>query len=167
MLRWRLLCGSDWLACQVTVLAIPSAEGAIPRQPCLLSRLVVPPAPTFRPLPAPGEGSHATFAPRGWKQKALARFVTTRYGHCEIEQASEWGRVRCRVERRASEGGDPGGGGGSWRERKGGRSGAKSGLGVEGRPCAHLTTPEPGARSVLTGWPCRSGTCWMHAGAPI
>ncbi|KXZ44218.1 hypothetical protein GPECTOR_71g579 [Gonium pectorale] len=36
----------------------------------------------------PGEGSHATFAPRGWKQKALARYVTTLHGHCEIEQVA-------------------------------------------------------------------------------
>ncbi|PNH10636.1 Glucokinase [Tetrabaena socialis] len=36
----------------------------------------------------PGEGSHATFAPRGWKQKALARHVTTKFGHCEIEQVA-------------------------------------------------------------------------------
>lgn len=35
-----------------------------------------------------GEGSHATFAPRGWKQKALASYVTTKFGHCEIEQVS-------------------------------------------------------------------------------
>jgi glucokinase len=26
----------------------------------------------------PGEGSHATFAPRGWKQQALERFVTAK-----------------------------------------------------------------------------------------
>lgn len=36
----------------------------------------------------PGEGAHATFAPRGWKQKALASYVTTKYGHCEIEQVA-------------------------------------------------------------------------------
>lgn len=36
----------------------------------------------------PGEGAHATFAPRGWKQKALASFVTARFGHCEIEQVA-------------------------------------------------------------------------------
>ncbi|KAG2448952.1 hypothetical protein HYH02_005707 [Chlamydomonas schloesseri] len=36
----------------------------------------------------PGEGAHATFAPRGWKQKALARFVTERCGHCEIEEVA-------------------------------------------------------------------------------
>ena len=34
----------------------------------------------------PGEGAHATFAPRGWKQTALADYVTTKYKHCEIEQ---------------------------------------------------------------------------------
>lgn len=36
----------------------------------------------------PGEGSHATFAPRGWKQSALATFVTQKLGHCEIEQVA-------------------------------------------------------------------------------
>ncbi|KAG2501812.1 hypothetical protein HYH03_000311 [Edaphochlamys debaryana] len=36
----------------------------------------------------PGEGAHATFAPRGWKQKALARYATDLYGHCEIEQVA-------------------------------------------------------------------------------
>ncbi|GIL63494.1 hypothetical protein Vafri_17547 [Volvox africanus] len=36
----------------------------------------------------PGEGSHATFAPRGWKQKALSRYVTNMCGHCEIEQVA-------------------------------------------------------------------------------
>ncbi|GFR39807.1 hypothetical protein Agub_g297 [Astrephomene gubernaculifera] len=36
----------------------------------------------------PGEGAHATFAPRGWKQQALAQFVTDKYGHCEIEQVA-------------------------------------------------------------------------------
>ncbi|GLC58285.1 hypothetical protein PLESTB_001341700 [Pleodorina starrii] len=36
----------------------------------------------------PGEGSHATFAPRGWKQKDLTRYVTNLYGHCEIEQVA-------------------------------------------------------------------------------
>ena len=36
----------------------------------------------------PGEGSHATFAPRGWKQAALAAFVTSKFGHCEIEQVA-------------------------------------------------------------------------------
>uniref|UniRef100_A0A7R9V6T2 Glucokinase n=1 Tax=Chlamydomonas euryale TaxID=1486919 RepID=A0A7R9V6T2_9CHLO len=36
----------------------------------------------------PGEGSHATFAPRGWKQTALSDYVTQKYGHCEIEQVA-------------------------------------------------------------------------------
>ncbi|KAG1675501.1 hypothetical protein FOA52_001800 [Chlamydomonas sp. UWO 241] len=36
----------------------------------------------------PGEGSHSTFAPRGWKQVALADYVTHKYGHCEIEQVA-------------------------------------------------------------------------------
>ncbi|EFJ43507.1 hypothetical protein VOLCADRAFT_106775 [Volvox carteri f. nagariensis] len=36
----------------------------------------------------PGEGSHATFAPRGWKQEALSRYVTNMHGHCEIEQVA-------------------------------------------------------------------------------
>ncbi len=36
----------------------------------------------------PGEGSHATFAPRGWKQQALAAYVTEKHNHCEIEQVS-------------------------------------------------------------------------------
>eukprot|EP00201_Polytomella_parva_P001363 CAMPEP_0175084510 /NCGR_PEP_ID=MMETSP0052_2-20121109/28099_1 /TAXON_ID=51329 ORGANISM="Polytomella parva, Strain SAG 63-3" /NCGR_SAMPLE_ID=MMETSP0052_2 /ASSEMBLY_ACC=CAM_ASM_000194 /LENGTH=258 /DNA_ID=CAMNT_0016356321 /DNA_START=2224 /DNA_END=3000 /DNA_ORIENTATION=- len=36
----------------------------------------------------PGEGAHATFAPRGWKQQALSAFATSRFGHCEIEQVA-------------------------------------------------------------------------------
>lgn len=36
----------------------------------------------------PGEGSHATFAPRGWRQRALAAWVTQRVGHCEIEEVA-------------------------------------------------------------------------------
>ena len=36
----------------------------------------------------PGEGAHATFAPRGWRQQALASWVTTRIGHCEIEEVA-------------------------------------------------------------------------------
>lgn len=36
----------------------------------------------------PGEGAHATFAPRGWKQLALSQYVTQLYGHCEIEQVA-------------------------------------------------------------------------------
>ena len=40
------------------------------------------------PLPVfvVGEGAHGTFAPRGWKQSALADYVTTKFKHCEIEQ---------------------------------------------------------------------------------
>lgn len=34
----------------------------------------------------PGEGAHATFAPRGWKQTALSEYATTLHGHCEIEE---------------------------------------------------------------------------------
>lgn len=33
----------------------------------------------------PGEGAHATLAPRGWKQTALAQYMTQKEGHCEIE----------------------------------------------------------------------------------
>ena len=33
----------------------------------------------------PSEGSHATFAPRGWKQRALQEFVERELGHCEVE----------------------------------------------------------------------------------
>ncbi|GBF98951.1 glucokinase [Raphidocelis subcapitata] len=36
----------------------------------------------------PGEGAHATFAPRGWRQQALAAWVTSRLGHCEIEEVA-------------------------------------------------------------------------------
>jgi glucokinase len=36
----------------------------------------------------PGEGAHATFAPRGWKQMALAAWVNGRMGHCEIEEVA-------------------------------------------------------------------------------
>lgn len=36
-----------------------------------------------------GEGSHATFAPRGWKQQALAAYAAAKLGgHVEIEQVS-------------------------------------------------------------------------------
>ena len=38
--------------------------------------------------PAAGEGAHATFAPRGWRQHALSSWVTARLGHCEIEEVS-------------------------------------------------------------------------------
>eukprot|EP00873_Tetraselmis_striata_P042252 jgi/Tetstr1/462516/TSEL_007505.t1 len=33
----------------------------------------------------PSEGSHADFAPRGWKQRALAQFVESELGYCEVE----------------------------------------------------------------------------------
>lgn len=33
----------------------------------------------------PSEGSHADFAPRGWKQRALAQFVESELGFCEVE----------------------------------------------------------------------------------
>lgn len=36
----------------------------------------------------PGEGAHATFAPRGWRQMALTAYVTARIGHCEIEEVA-------------------------------------------------------------------------------
>lgn len=36
----------------------------------------------------PGEGAHATFAPRGWKQMALAAWVSARLGHVEIEEVA-------------------------------------------------------------------------------
>lgn len=36
----------------------------------------------------PGEGAHATFAPRGWRQHALSSWVTSKLGHCEIEEVA-------------------------------------------------------------------------------
>eukprot|EP00798_Chlamydomonas_sp_ICE-L_P029122 gene29122-32340_t len=36
----------------------------------------------------PGEGSHGTFAPRGWKQLALHDFATKKLGHVEVEQVA-------------------------------------------------------------------------------
>lgn len=36
----------------------------------------------------PGEGAHATFAPRGWRQHALSSWVTSKMGHCEIEEVA-------------------------------------------------------------------------------
>eukprot|EP00878_Enallax_costatus_P025371 GHUV01027142.1.p1 GENE.GHUV01027142.1~~GHUV01027142.1.p1 ORF type:complete len:185 (+),score=23.38 GHUV01027142.1:239-793(+) len=36
----------------------------------------------------PGEGAHATFAPRGWRQMALTAWVTANIGHCEIEEVA-------------------------------------------------------------------------------
>ncbi len=37
----------------------------------------------------PSEGSHATFAPRGWKQRALQAFVEQELGYCEIEHVRD------------------------------------------------------------------------------
>lgn len=34
------------------------------------------------------EGSHATFAPRGWKQRALQAHVEQERGHCSVERVS-------------------------------------------------------------------------------
>ncbi len=37
----------------------------------------------------PSEGSHATFAPRGWKQRALQAFAEAELGqHCEVEHVA-------------------------------------------------------------------------------
>lgn len=37
----------------------------------------------------PSEGSHATFAPRGWKQRALQEFAEQELGqHCEVEHVA-------------------------------------------------------------------------------
>ena len=37
----------------------------------------------------PSEGSHATFAPRGWKQRALQDFAEQELGqHCEVEHVA-------------------------------------------------------------------------------
>jgi len=37
----------------------------------------------------PGEGAHATFAPRGWKQRALAGYAEAKFGgHVEIEHVA-------------------------------------------------------------------------------
>ena len=36
----------------------------------------------------PSEGSHASFAPRGWKQRALQTFVERQLGYCEVEHVS-------------------------------------------------------------------------------
>ncbi len=37
----------------------------------------------------PSEGSHAAFAPRGWKQRALAAFAEAELEqHCEVEHVS-------------------------------------------------------------------------------
>jgi glucokinase len=46
-------------------------------------------------LPA-GEGAHATFAPRGWKQKALAAFAAQKLGgHVEVEQVCGAPQLHC------------------------------------------------------------------------
>ena len=39
----------------------------------------------------PSEGSHSSFAPRGWKQRALQTFVERQLGYCEVEHVS----LRC------------------------------------------------------------------------
>ncbi len=39
-------------------------------------------------LPGTGEGAHATFAPRGWRQSALNVWITTKLGHTEIEEVA-------------------------------------------------------------------------------
>lgn len=44
--------------------------------------------PCSGPQVVPGEGAHATFAPRGWRQMALTAYVTARMGHCEIEEVA-------------------------------------------------------------------------------
>ena len=36
----------------------------------------------------PSEGSHATFAPRGWKQRALQARVEAERGHCSVERVA-------------------------------------------------------------------------------
>ena len=36
----------------------------------------------------PSEGSHATFAPRGWKQRALQAVVEAERGHCSVERVA-------------------------------------------------------------------------------
>ena len=37
----------------------------------------------------PSEGSHATFAPRGWKQRALQEYTEQELGqHCEVEHVA-------------------------------------------------------------------------------
>ena len=39
-----------------------------------------------------GEGAHATFAPRGWKQRALSNFAEAKLGgHVEVEDVSIYG----------------------------------------------------------------------------
>lgn len=36
----------------------------------------------------PSEGAHASFAPRGWKQRALQTFAERQLGYCEVEHVS-------------------------------------------------------------------------------
>lgn len=36
----------------------------------------------------PSEGSHATFAPRGWKQRSLQALVEAERGHCSVERVA-------------------------------------------------------------------------------
>ncbi len=37
----------------------------------------------------PSEGAHASFAPRGWKQRALQTHVERQLGYCEVEHVSQ------------------------------------------------------------------------------
>ena len=38
----------------------------------------------------PSEGAHASFAPRGWKQRALQTFAERQLGYCEVEHVSTY-----------------------------------------------------------------------------
>lgn len=38
----------------------------------------------------PSEGAHASFAPRGWKQRALQTFAERQLGYCEVEHVSSY-----------------------------------------------------------------------------
>lgn len=40
----------------------------------------------------PSEGAHASFAPRGWKQRALQTHVERQLGYCEIEHVRPFAR---------------------------------------------------------------------------
>ena len=43
----------------------------------------------------PSEGAHASFAPRGWKQRALQTYVERQLGYCEVEHVSHPARIAC------------------------------------------------------------------------
>ena len=59
-----------------------TAASVTPCMPaCRHSSLPHPP-----PISNPAEGSHATFAPRGWKQRALQAHVEQERGHCSVER---------------------------------------------------------------------------------